>query len=89
MILEKIDLSWLQQYGNEIENHKDFPNRTNVEFVWKAENNYHALVYERGCGITKACGTGAAAIAQTLYHQNKITCKNPVIYTLFLFHKFR
>jgi len=74
VILEKIDLNWLQKYGGEISNHTDFPNRTNVEFVWqdKDKDKYNALIYERGCGITKACGTGAAAIMQTLYQQNKI-----------------
>jgi diaminopimelate epimerase len=78
VILEKIDLNWLQKYGHKIENHKDFPNRTNVEFVWKDGTSYHALVHERGCGITKACGTGAAAIVQTLFHQNKITCNQKI-----------
>lgn len=74
VVLEKIDLDWLQKYGEEISNHADFPNRTNVEFVWGNKDKYNALVYERGCGITQACGTGAAAIMQTLYQQNKITC---------------
>ncbi|MGD9153303.1 MAG: diaminopimelate epimerase [Gammaproteobacteria bacterium] len=78
VILEKIDLSWLQKYGHAIENHQDFPGRTNVEFVWRNANNYYALVYERGCGITKACGTGAAAIVQTLFHQNEITCNQKI-----------
>jgi diaminopimelate epimerase len=72
VILEKIDLNWLKKYGKEIENHVSFPNRTNVEFVWGNKNKYNALIHERGCGITKACGTGAAAIMQTLYQQNKI-----------------
>ena len=75
VVLEKVDLNWLQKYGKEIENHKDFPNRTNVEFVW---GNYNALIYERGCGITKACGTGAAAIIQTLYHESKIALNQEI-----------
>jgi diaminopimelate epimerase len=33
---------------------------------------YHVLVYERGCGITQACSSGAAAIVGTLLHLNKI-----------------
>lgn len=78
VILEKVDLSWLQKHGVEIENHRDFPNRTNVEFVWQDEGYYKVLVHERGCGITKACGTGAAAIVQTLYHQNEITCNQKI-----------
>jgi len=75
VILEKISLDWLRTHGNEIENYIDFPERTNVEFVWPDKSNlvYHALVYERGCGITQACGTGAAAIMQTLYRLRKIS----------------
>jgi diaminopimelate epimerase len=73
VILGKVFLDWLKAYGGEIENHVDFPERTNVEFVWPENDSvYYALVYERGCGITQACGTGAAAIMQTLYQQDKI-----------------
>ena len=39
-----------------------FPSRTNVEFVTKTYDGYNARVYERGCGETLACGTGAAAV---------------------------
>ena len=38
-----------------------FPNRTNVEFVIERDNEIFVRVYERGCGETSACGTGAAA----------------------------
>jgi len=33
---------------------------------------YHVLVYERGCGTTQACSSGAAAIVGTLLHLKKI-----------------
>ena len=38
-----------------------FPSRTNVEFVTEKNNYLFVRVYERGCGETRACGTGAAA----------------------------
>ncbi|MBO4539711.1 MAG: diaminopimelate epimerase, partial [Clostridia bacterium] len=38
-----------------------FPNRTNVEFVTVENEELYVRVYERGCGETTACGTGAAA----------------------------
>ncbi len=38
-----------------------FPERTNVEFCSIRDNTIFMRVYERGCGQTLACGTGAAA----------------------------
>ena len=52
------------EFGPKIETHKLFPNKTNVEFaevVSRKEVNLD--VWERGCGITLACGTGACATA--------------------------
>lgn len=40
-----------------------FENRTNVEFARMAEGRMTLWVWERGCGITQACGTGACAAA--------------------------
>ncbi len=50
--------------GPKIENHHLFFNRTNVEFVQILNRNeIKARVWERGCGETLACGTGACASA--------------------------
>jgi diaminopimelate epimerase len=50
--------------GPKIERHSLFPARTNVEFVnamsW---DRLRMRVWERGVGITRACGTGACAAA--------------------------
>ena len=52
------------KYGPEIEKHPYFPEKTNVEFVKIiSENEIEMAVFERGCGITLACGTGACASA--------------------------
>lgn len=49
-------------YGPYIEKHELFPEKTNVEFInIKSKNEIDFCVYERGCGITLACGTGACA----------------------------
>lgn len=51
-------------YGPLIERHKAFPKRTNVEFVEVINQKEIAMrVWERGAGITLACGTGASAAA--------------------------
>jgi len=57
--IDDIDLS---RVGPEIEKYDIFPNRTNVEFVQKInESQLRMRVWERGAGITQACGTGACA----------------------------
>jgi diaminopimelate epimerase len=47
--------------GDYVEKHPVFPERTNVEVVWKCGNDWHAFVWERGVGETLSCGTGACA----------------------------
>ncbi len=50
------------KYGSKIENDKLFPEKTNVEFVEILSRDEVTInVWERGCGITLACGTGACA----------------------------
>lgn len=54
----------LEKVGPLLENHEAFPNRTNVEFVQVlAPDMVRMRVWERGSGITQACGTGACATA--------------------------
>ncbi|MEI6079669.1 MAG: diaminopimelate epimerase [bacterium] len=54
----------IDEIGNFIENHKDFPERTNVEFVDIIDReNIKLRVWERGAGETMACGSGACASA--------------------------
>ncbi|MCL6575930.1 MAG: diaminopimelate epimerase [Kyrpidia sp.] len=48
--------------GSEVETNPLFPNRVNVEFVETLDPGEIRLrVWERGCGETLACGTGACA----------------------------
>lgn len=50
--------------GPHLEHHPLFPARTNAEWVAaRGEAAFDAVVWERGCGITQACGTGACAVA--------------------------
>ncbi len=50
------------KYGREIETNPLFPEKTNVEFVKiLSRNEINLDVWERGCAITLACGTGACA----------------------------
>jgi diaminopimelate epimerase len=51
-----------ETFGPTLEHHASFPARTNIEFVHvKSRTELEVVVWERGCGITLACGTGACA----------------------------
>jgi diaminopimelate epimerase len=50
------------QLGPRIETHAFFPNRINVEFAQVIDRSHIRMrVWERGVGVTLACGTGACA----------------------------
>jgi diaminopimelate epimerase len=53
----------VEQLGRELERHRHFPSRTNVEFVAVRPHGLNMRVWERGVGETAACGTGACAAA--------------------------
>ena len=54
----------LKVLGPKIENHKIFPEKVNVTFAQIIDkNNITVNVWERGAGLTKACGTAACATA--------------------------
>jgi len=52
----------VQNVGPKIESHRLFPKKINVEFAQVLNSNeLKVRVWERGCGETLACGTGACA----------------------------
>lgn len=52
----------LTELGPQLENHPAFPQRTNVEFIQVLNRSHIKVrVWERGAGVTLACGTGACA----------------------------
>ncbi|GET41643.1 diaminopimelate epimerase [Microseira wollei] len=52
----------LENIGPQFEHHSVFPQRTNTEFIQVVRKDYLKMrVWERGAGITLACGTGACA----------------------------
>lgn len=59
--------------GYAIEHDELFPDRTNVEFVERLDEGVLRMrVWERGSGITQACGTGACATAVAAW----VTCES-------------
>ena len=72
----------LVEVGPLVENHPDFPDKTNYEVInIKSRSLIEARVWERGVGETLACGSGACAIgvaAQLLgYSDYRIDIKLP------------
>lgn len=58
----KVDNIPLESVGPNIETHEYFPSGINVEFVEvQDKDSIKVRVWERGCGPTLACGTGACA----------------------------
>lgn len=52
------------RFGSVMEHHQAFPERCNIEFAQVlADGSIRTRVWERGSGITMACGTGACATA--------------------------
>ena len=50
-----------REHGPRLEHLPGYPERTNVEAVRRAQEGLSVWVWERGAGLTDACGTGAGA----------------------------
>jgi diaminopimelate epimerase len=75
--VDEVESFPVEELGPLIEKHPRFPHRTNVEFV-KIQNSQsiQVRVWERGAGITLACGTGACASAVASLATHRL--KNPL-----------
>ena len=58
-----LDTLRIGEVGAWYESHEAFPQKTNVEFAEVTSDGVRMRVFERGCGETLACGTGACATA--------------------------
>ena len=66
------DIDQVGETGPVLEHHPAFPQRCNIEFARvEADGRIRTRVWERGSGITEACGTGACAtaVAASLTHR--------------------
>ena len=77
---ESIGKTNLEEIGPSIENHKFFPNKTNVELVEIINSiSIKMRVWERGVGETLACGSGACASVYAAWKKNLTDRKVEVI----------
>lgn len=63
IFVDDVETAPVHELGPLVECHPAFPNKTNVEFaeVHEEDELIRLRVWERGCGETLACGTGACA----------------------------
>jgi diaminopimelate epimerase len=76
LFADEFPANWLAR-GAEIEAHREFPQRTNVEFVKvTGANEIEIRIFERGAGETQSSGTGSCASAVASIHTGRV--KSPV-----------
>ncbi len=67
------------EWGPLLEVHPAFPEKANIEFVEHVgPNHLRATVWERGCGLTFACGTGATAAAAAAVEAGMVAAGAPI-----------
>ena len=73
----KVDM--VESKGEKLEHHAAFPERCNIEFAEMRPDGIRVRVWERGSGITQACGTGACATAVAACKTGRSGRKNRII----------
>ena len=68
----------VERLGPAVEVHPAFPRRTNVEFARFDGGVVDLVVWERGVGVTLACGTGACATAAVLCAKGRAAHDRPI-----------
>ena len=72
-VVDNVDSINLIEWGSKIETHELFPEHTNVEFIQIInKKTIRQRTFERGAGVTLACGSGACAVA-VVAHRKGLT----------------
>ena len=75
----------VDEIGAFFESHPVFPAKCNIEFIVMQDDGLHMRVFERGCGETLACGTGAcaslvaAALTKRSNRHNKVHLRGGIL----------
>jgi diaminopimelate epimerase len=79
VVFEGLDRDEAERYGAALSSSPLFPRQANVEFVRQVgPAHFEVKVFERGCGLTLACGTGAAATAVAAVLENLAPIGQPL-----------
>ena len=74
------DVDQVGETGRLLEHHPAFPQRCNIEFAKvESDGTIRTRVWERGSGITQACGTGACATAVAAALTGKAGRKSQIV----------
>ncbi len=78
--LDKLESLDINVVGPRLEKNIIFPEFVNIEFVCVLEDNTIRMrVWERGVGVTMACGSGACATLVAAFKKNKSSNSNKII----------
>jgi len=73
IFVKDVEAAPIERLGPKIEKHELFPDWVNVEFIYvRNHNEIDFRVWERGSGITYACGTGACAAVVAAVVKGKV-----------------
>ena len=79
IFVEDISTIDIATEGSRLEHHPCFPERCNIEFAEMRPDGIRMRVWERGSGITMACGTGACATAVAAHVTGRSKCRSHII----------
>ncbi len=72
LVLFGCRLEEAEKLGPALERNGAFPEKTNVEFAEILGDQLKLCVWERGVGLTQACGTGACAAVAAAVHEGRL-----------------
>lgn len=76
---EPVESAWVRSVGPVLEHSAPFPDRVNVGFAHvESPARVRLWVWERGAGLTRACGTGACAAAVALVALGRLAARDPI-----------
>lgn len=79
VIFERPDIETIDEAGRQAnDDHPLFADGVNLEFAEACDGGFEVVVYERGVGRTRACGTGACAVAAAAWHTKRASPEQPV-----------
>ena len=79
IFVDDLDAVNLEAEGPILEHHSRFPQRCNIEFAQVCPEGIRMRVWERGSGITMACGTGACATAVAAFHTGRAGRRSRIV----------
>ena len=79
IFVDDVDAIDVAREGAILEHHPAFPERCNIEFAEMRPDGIRVRVWERGSGITQACGTGACATAVAACKTGRARRKSRII----------